>query len=33
MERLNPKGPDEWREMEEDEEFLQGKAPTGRSPR
>jgi len=27
MERLNPKGPDEWREMQENEEFLQGKEP------
>jgi len=25
MERLNPKGPAEWRELQEDEEFLQGK--------
>lgn len=29
MERLNPKSPDEWREMQEDEEFLQGKEPSG----
>jgi len=27
MERLNPKGPEEWREMEQDEQFLQGKVP------
>lgn len=27
MERLNPKGPDEWREQEEEERFLQGGAP------
>jgi len=25
MERLNPKSPEEWREMQEDEEFLKGK--------
>jgi len=25
MERLNPKGPAEWRELQDDEEFLQGK--------
>lgn len=25
MERLNPKSPEEWREMQEDQEFLQGK--------
>jgi hypothetical protein len=29
MERMNPKGPEEWREMQEDEEFLQGKEPAG----
>ncbi|MCA1828973.1 MAG: cytochrome c [Myxococcales bacterium] len=28
MERLNPKSPEEWREMHEDEEFLQGKEPS-----
>ena len=28
MERLNPKGPEEWREMQEDEEFLEGKEPS-----
>ena len=28
MERLNPKGPEEWREMEEDERFLKGKEPS-----
>jgi len=34
MERLNPKSPEEWREMQENEEFLQGKAPAeGRTPR
>jgi mono/diheme cytochrome c family protein len=27
MDRLNPKGPAEWREMQEDDEFLQGKEP------
>lgn len=27
MERLNPKSPEEWREMQEDEEFLQDKEP------
>ena len=26
MERLNPKGPDEWREQEEEEQFLRGRA-------
>jgi len=25
MQRLNPRGPEEWREMQEDEEFLEGK--------
>ena len=29
MERLNPKGPDEWRQMQEDEEFLEGKETSG----
>jgi mono/diheme cytochrome c family protein len=29
MERLNPKSPDEWREMQEDEEFLEGKKQSG----
>jgi mono/diheme cytochrome c family protein len=29
MERLNPKSPEEWREMQEDEEFLEGKEPSG----
>jgi mono/diheme cytochrome c family protein len=29
MERLNPKGPEEWREMQENEDFLQGKEPAG----
>jgi hypothetical protein len=29
MERLNPKSPDEWREMQEDQEFLQGKEQSG----
>lgn len=28
MERLNPKGPDEWREQEEEEQFLRGPAST-----
>lgn len=28
MERLNPKGPQEWREIQEDEEFLEGKEPS-----
>jgi mono/diheme cytochrome c family protein len=27
MERLNPKSPEEWREMQENEKFLQGKEP------
>lgn len=27
MERLNPKSPDEWRELKEDEEFLEGEQP------
>jgi mono/diheme cytochrome c family protein len=30
MERLNPKSPEEWREMQEDEEFLRGKEPARR---
>src|SRR5437899_4922003 len=29
MERLNPKSPEEWREMQEDEEFLKGNEPSG----
>ena len=29
MEHLNPKSPEEWREMQEDEEFLKGKEPSG----
>lgn len=29
MERLNPKGPEEWREMQQDEEFLKGNEPSG----
>ena len=29
MERLNPKSPDEWRELQEDEQFLEGTRPTG----
>lgn len=33
MERLNPRGPDEWRELEEEERFLQeGTAPAPREP-
>ena len=28
MEHLNPKGPDEWREMQKDEAFLKGSAPS-----
>ena len=28
MERLNPKSPEEWREMQEDEEFLKGNEPS-----
>lgn len=28
MERLNPKSPEEWRELQEDEEFLNGKEST-----
>jgi hypothetical protein len=28
MERLNQKSPEEWREMQEDEEFLQDKEPS-----
>jgi hypothetical protein len=27
MERLNPKSAEDWRELQEDEEFLQGKQP------
>jgi mono/diheme cytochrome c family protein len=33
MERLNPKGPDEWRELQEDEEFLKGDEPAGEARR
>ena len=29
MEHLNPKSPEEWREMQEDEEFLKGNEPSG----
>jgi mono/diheme cytochrome c family protein len=29
MERLNPKSPDEWREMQEDEKFLEATRPSG----
>ncbi|MFL5415792.1 MAG: c-type cytochrome [Myxococcales bacterium] len=29
MEQLNPKSPDEWREMQEDQEFLEGKEQSG----
>jgi len=29
MERLNPKSPEEWRDMQEDEEFLKGNEPSG----
>ena len=29
LERLNPKSPDEWREMQEDQEFLEGKEQSG----
>lgn len=34
MEKLNPRGPDEWREQQEDEQFLQGEAPAppGKTP-
>jgi mono/diheme cytochrome c family protein len=28
MKHLNPKGPEEWRELQEDEEFLRGKEPS-----
>ena len=28
MDRLNPKGPVEWREQEEEEQFLHGGTPT-----
>ena len=28
MERMNPKSPEEWRQMQEDEEFLEGKEPS-----
>ena len=33
MERLNPKSPEEWREMQEDEEFLKGNEPSGQQHR
>ena len=33
MERLNPRGPEERREMEEDERFLRGEEPTPARPR
>ena len=32
MEHLNPKGPEEWREQEEDEQFLQGGEPAASPP-
>lgn len=28
MERVNPKSPEEWRKMQKDEEFLEGKEPS-----
>ncbi len=31
MERLNPKSPEEWREMQEDEEFLKGNEPSDKT--
>lgn len=33
MERLNPRGPEAWREMEEDEKFLRGEEPAPARPR
>ncbi len=27
MERLNPRGPEEWKELEEEERFLEGEPP------
>lgn len=33
MERLNPRGPEAWREMEEDERFLRGEEPSSARPR
>ena len=30
MEQINPKSPEEWREMQEDQEFLKGKEPANR---
>lgn len=32
MERLNPRGPDEWQELQEEEEFLRGGEPGKTSP-
>lgn len=32
MERLNPRSPGEWRELEEEEEFLRGGDPPARAP-
>jgi hypothetical protein len=29
MERLNPKSPEEWREMQDDEKFLEGNDSSG----
>jgi mono/diheme cytochrome c family protein len=33
MERMNPKGPEEWREQQEEEQFLEGGQPSGSAPR
>ncbi|HEY6105638.1 MAG TPA: c-type cytochrome [Anaeromyxobacteraceae bacterium] len=32
MERMNPRGPQAWRELEEDERFLRGKQPASAAP-
>ena len=32
MERMNPKSPEEWRQMQEDEEFLEGKESSRQGP-
>jgi hypothetical protein len=32
MERLNPRSPDEWRALEDEDSFLRGEEPSPREP-
>jgi hypothetical protein len=32
MEKLNPKSPDEWRAVEDEDSFLRGEEPSPREP-